>query len=241
MTRIKLLVVEKTLHDTNTLNNLVTELNYDLVARVKDKEEAKAFIHLSPPDLVLFCSSKDVVNTFSDLSETCHQKNIPFLYLCSATKRTKDEDSKPTLMLAKPLELSTLRNLSFSSIQQMSKGYSANGGEEKDFLLKENYFIKKNNTLVKVPIKNFLFIQSDGNYCAIQTDNGKFMVRRTLTWMEKTLPRKQFVRTHKSFIVKLAAVEQVAQTNAEILIQGRTIPIGRKFRDDFYDRLKVLN
>ncbi|MEL6923945.1 MAG: response regulator transcription factor [Bacteroidota bacterium] len=239
MELIRILVVEHQAGASMPIRDKIDELGFETVATVP-LVQALASVEAGAPDLVLLATNLQLSADSVALSEYCFQQQIPILIFNGISLLP---DSKATtLFLSRPVSLMDLRNLSFAGLQYLGKGLNPTAEKgERDFFVNENYFIRKNNRLIKVPIGRMHFIQSEGNYCAIQTDNGKFMVRKTLSKMEEMLPRQRFVRAHKSYIVRLAAVEAVAQTNAEIFIKGQTIPIGRKFKESFFERLSILN
>jgi two-component system LytT family response regulator len=74
------------------------------------------------------------------------------------------------------------------------------------------------------------------DYVKIHLDGQKILVTRdTLSNIEARLPRKDFIRSHRSFIVSLQKIESFTSECIEI---GRNeIPISRSFRDAVLKRL----
>ena len=77
-----------------------------------------------------------------------------------------------------------------------------------------------------------------GDYLEIHLDNNKKVTTRfTLKNIIDKLPRNQFVRVHRSYIVSLSKIENIR--NKIISTAGRSIPIGATYEDDFFKFYKA--
>ncbi len=74
-----------------------------------------------------------------------------------------------------------------------------------------------------------LYLESDGNYVKFHLESKVILERNTLARIEERLPAA-FIRCHKSFVVNKTLIDQ--QSASEVLIKGRRIPIGRKFKEN---------
>lgn len=74
-----------------------------------------------------------------------------------------------------------------------------------------------------------LYLESDGNYVKFHLDRKVILERNTLISVASRLP-PVFIRIHKSFIVNKGLIDQ--QSASEVLIKGRRVPIGRKFKEN---------
>ncbi|MBL7706818.1 MAG: response regulator transcription factor [Taibaiella sp.] len=92
--------------------------------------------------------------------------------------------------------------------------------------------------LVKVDIPQIIFIECNGNYAKIFFSRGEFyMIHISLAKLLNSLPKRSFIRVHKSYIVNLEKVQSL-DGNILGLIEGRTVQIGPSFRDDLLKRLE---
>lgn len=60
------------------------------------------------------------------------------------------------------------------------------------------------------------------------------ITKSTLLHLEEKLP-ENFLRIHKSFIINLSNIEVVE--NNKVIVEDKIIPIGNKYRKEFYERL----
>ena len=110
----------------------------------------------------------------------------------------------------------------------------------KELITKENFYIRSNNRLNRVRIGDILWIHADGNYCYIHTKNKKFAVKISLRKLAEKLSPREFIRIHKSYIVRTACIDGIDINENTACIGNHRLPIGRVYKVDLFDRLEVL-
>ncbi|MGC8803860.1 MAG: LytR/AlgR family response regulator transcription factor [Bacteroidales bacterium] len=104
---------------------------------------------------------------------------------------------------------------------------------------KNEIFIKKNSTLVKLRYDEILYIEALENYVVFNTYNEKYTVHSTMKSLVTKLP-EMFIRVHRSYIINLNAINEIDDNI--ILIRTNdgdiTIPIGKAYRDNLLNRLQ---
>ena len=79
----------------------------------------------------------------------------------------------------------------------------------------------------QIKLKNILYFQGTGNHqVMMRYNNGECAFPGSLREMEDLLPRKEFVRPHRSYIVALRAITQLDSTELT-LCNGQKIPVSR--------------
>lgn len=96
-------------------------------------------------------------------------------------------------------------------------------------------FIKTDNKMVNVALNDVLFVEGLKDYIAINTEKEKLITLETLKALEETLPKKRFVRVHKSYIVSVEKIESIERNR--IFINDAIIPIGDTYKENF---LKII-
>lgn len=95
-------------------------------------------------------------------------------------------------------------------------------------------FIRADYSLVKIMLKDILYIEGLDDYMKIHISGRKPLVARmTMKALIDKLPPKDFVRVHRSFIVPLSRIEKVR--NRMIYVGESEIPIGNSFEKAFFD------
>ena len=101
--------------------------------------------------------------------------------------------------------------------------------KEKENIITDHIFIKANNKFFRVNFSEILYIQGMKDYLKIYTTEYKLITHQTMSEMEKTLPPKQFIRVHKSYIVAAAHIKSIYGNSIEM--EKSTIPIGMVYKD----------
>ncbi len=102
---------------------------------------------------------------------------------------------------------------------------------EDDFI-----FIKSDSKMIKINIKDILFVEGLKDYISIQTHSEKLITLQNLKTFEQHLQAQQFIRVHKSYIVALNKIDTIERNR--IFIGEHIIPIGDTYREIFIKRIE---
>lgn len=97
-------------------------------------------------------------------------------------------------------------------------------------------YIKSGNQLVKVFPNEILYIEAAGNYMFFHTREKKVMSLLNAKEVLELLPRNNFVRIHKSFIISLDHIDAIERH--DVIVSGKRIPIGITYREHFLSVMK---
>lgn len=97
------------------------------------------------------------------------------------------------------------------------------------------FFIKADNKLVKIFFDEILFVEALQNYVAIHTTARKYLSYLTFRSIEDYLPADRFIRTHKSYMVSAARIDNIEGN--DIRIGDHHIPISRANKEEVMERL----
>ncbi len=94
-----------------------------------------------------------------------------------------------------------------------------------------------------IPRGSILYVQSHGDFVRIVVEDGRYLLRSTLTEVERRWEPHGFVRVHRQFVANLnQAVElrpQFGSTAELVFGDGRTIPVARRHVAELGRRLRV--
>ena len=85
-----------------------------------------------------------------------------------------------------------------------------------DMIGKEEIFIKKNSTLVRLRYDQILWVEALENYVIFNTYDDKFTIHFTMKAIEQKLPTSKFTRVHRSFIVNTGSIEVIEDNSVLI-------------------------
>ncbi len=103
---------------------------------------------------------------------------------------------------------------------------------------KEFIFIRENQKLVKIYMKDIFWIESLGDYVVIHTETKKHTIYTTLTNILAKLPKDQFVRVHRSYIVRIDKISLIEGNS--IIIKKNLIPISKSYKNILVEKLNLI-
>ena len=100
--------------------------------------------------------------------------------------------------------------------------------------------VKTGGKIKIIPVEEIQFLEAADDYVKIQTKEGTFLKKRTMSHFEDILDGQQFVRTHRSYIVNVQHITRIDPYEKEnylaVLKDGKQIPVSKSG----YARLKQV-
>lgn len=96
-------------------------------------------------------------------------------------------------------------------------------------------FLKADYKMVRVNIKDIRYVEGMSEYLRIYLDGEKkpLVTLLSMKKMEERLPKEMFMRVHRSYMVNLKKIQEVAKLR--ILMDKETyIPVGDLYKEQFY-------
>jgi len=111
-----------------------------------------------------------------------------------------------------------------------------------DQISKDEIFIKKNSSLVRLKYDEILWIEALENYVIFNTFNDRFTIHFTMKAIEQRLPARKFTRVHRSFIVNTSSINLIEDNAIIIKTQDgpKSIPIGKSYRDKLMNDINLM-
>lgn len=91
-------------------------------------------------------------------------------------------------------------------------------------------YVKSEKKMVRITIKEIIYIEGLKDYVKIHTVNSKIITYKTMTYFEEKLPASQFMRVHRSFIVSLRHI--TSYSASELTLDQDVISIGSTYLKD---------
>ena len=108
--------------------------------------------------------------------------------------------------------------------------------QEKVSEVKENsIFVRSDRKMVKVRFNEIRYVESLSDYVKIYTDKETVVTRETISNIESKLPSKEFLRTHRSYIVSINKINSF--TNEFLELDKKAIPISRSYKENVLQKL----
>ncbi len=98
--------------------------------------------------------------------------------------------------------------------------------------------IKDDERILFVPVDEIIWIEAANKYVVVYTPTGSHISRQTIQGLEDQLNPREFVRTHRSTLVRKAAVRGLHPLfhgdYIVKLVNGAEVPLSRSFRGSFF-------
>ena len=105
----------------------------------------------------------------------------------------------------------------------------ANVKQAADTPLQESFvYFRCERKMVKVMLRDILYIESMKDYVKIFTADEVVITKLSLNSVQSMLPEKEFLRTHRSYIVSASKIK--SYTHELVAINKAEIPIGKLYR-----------
>lgn len=105
--------------------------------------------------------------------------------------------------------------------------------EKNDFI-----FVRSDRKMIKIDFSEINYIESYSDYIKIHLTNKIIVTRETITNIEGKLPQKDFIRTHRSYILSLSKIDSF--TNEFVEVNKKAIPISRSYKKEVLSRLETI-
>lgn len=92
-------------------------------------------------------------------------------------------------------------------------------------------YVKSEGKILKLNRDEIRFAEAQGNNIKIVTESGTLIISMTFSAFEEQLPKTNFIRVHRSFIINTSKI-QIIEGN-RIFIGSAEIPIGSNYREQF--------
>ncbi|MFQ5639229.1 MAG: LytR/AlgR family response regulator transcription factor [bacterium] len=95
----------------------------------------------------------------------------------------------------------------------------------------ERIVVKSGSHIYIIPIEKVLFLEAQDDYVMLNTKEGPFLKQKTMKFFEEHLDPKEFVRIHRSYIVKISLIKKIELFAKEsyrvLLANGKTLPVSK--------------
>lgn len=203
----------------------------DLLKTFTNPEHALVFLKDNFVDLIFLDINMPLI---SGLQFVERLQSKPYIIFTTAYSEyaVDSYDFEAVDYLLKPIEFDRF----YKAISKVKKLIQLNHIHQ-DSLLSKFIFVKDGYRQIKVCIEDIQFVQSDGNYLHIVTNNEKVMVRMTFQNLLEKLPRKLFFRVHHSYLINFSHIQKIEDNN--IFIRDLKIPIGIKYKESLLNFLNL--
>ncbi|RXR28893.1 response regulator transcription factor [Flavobacterium piscinae] len=232
MEKIKILIVEDEMIIGANIALQLTNLGYDVLGVIPRAEEVLPKIHQTLPDILLL----DIyLKGDLDGIELAHiiQKefNIPIIYLTANADEAhfnRAKTTNPYAFISKPFKKLDLQHAIELTILRIQEEKKSEINELETFVMSDSIFIRSHDKMIKVNINDILYIEAERNYCKIHCKDKEHLIVSTLKDLEEKLNVKNLMRIHRSFIINMHHIDEIATSH--LVIAKKAIPVSSELK-----------
>ena len=246
-TLVRILVVEDEMIIGAKISMQLTNLGYEVTGILPRGEEALLQIEETMPDIVLLdINLKGALDGIQTAERLMQRHSIPIIYLTANSDEAtfnRAKHTKPAAFIAKPYKQLDLQRAIELTISRMAETETVappekEPGQEQPFILSDRLFVRYQEKMVKIMIADILYIEANRNYSRIFTNSKEYLLAVTLKTIEEKLNLLLFMRVHRSYLVNITQVDEVAESH--VIIASKHIPLGAGMRDHLLQRIKTF-
>jgi len=246
-TLIKSRVVEDEMIIGAKISMQLTSLGYEVTGILPRGEEAILHIKENKPDIILLdINLKGELDGIETARRVQQFADIPIIYLTANSDEATFNRAKPTrpsAFIAKPfkqLDLQRAIELTISRMAENATGLNPENdtAEEQPFLLSDRIFVRYKEKMIKIMLADILYMEADRNYSHIFTSSREYVLSIPLKTIEEKMSMQWFMRIHRSYLINITHVDEVAENH--VIIAKKNVPIGTGMREQLMNRIQTL-
>ncbi|WP_299518999.1 LytTR family DNA-binding domain-containing protein [Winogradskyella sp.] len=213
--------------------------NFEIAAQCKNAIEAFNFIRNNSVDLVFLDINMPEISGIAFAKSI--NKDIRIIFTTAYRDYAVEGfDLQAVDYLLKPIAFDRLLKAvnRYFEITRNSNITSSTIPERQDFI-----FVRSNRRMLKVDFEAIIYIESLSDYIKIHLHSPSksnsietIITRETISAIEAKLPKQQFLRIHRSYIVGLSKIQSF--TNEEVTVNRIALPISRSYRKEVLKHLE---
>ena len=250
MAKTKVVIVEDESIVAKDIQNCLENLGYTVPTIVATGEKAIQAVEEHKPDLVLMdIILKGEMNGIDAATFIKDTYNIPVIFLTANADDTtvnKAKLAEPYGFIIKPYRDKELQTTIEMVLYKHEK--VAEIKKERDFYnaivenreVKDSIYVRSDYRLNRIKFEDIYFIEALKDYVIINTADNSYTTHTTMKEIISILPARDFVRVHRSFIVRLDKIFSIKYPDLVIEGKKKVIPIGGLYKKELYSRLNFI-
>ncbi len=241
-----ILIVEDEMIIAANISMQLTNLGYKVVGIIPRAEEVLPMVRQQIPDIILMdINLKGDLDGIEVAQLIQKEFKIPIIFLTANSDETHFNRAKavnPYGFISKPfkkLDLQRMIELTLIRIQEeKSIEKVLELAPEEPFVLSDSIFVRSHDKMIKVFINDILYIEAERNYCKIHCKDKEHLLVTTLKDLEEKLNKNLFLRIHRSFIINLSHIDEIATSH--LVIAKKAIPISPDLKKQLLQHIQKI-
>lgn len=252
MEKLNIFIVEDESIVAKDIQNNLIKLGYNVVGIANNGKDAIEQIKETNPDVVLMDIMIKGDLTGIEVAEQVRKHiSVPVIFLTAYADEStlsRAKVTEPYGYILKPfkeidlhstIEMAVYKHQKDSALQK-ERDFLYSLVENKDGSQSDILFVKANSRLVKVYLKDIYYVEALKDYVIINTQYARYTVHSTMKDIEKKLGTIEFIRVHRSYIVRIDKIQAIENQTVVLENEKKALPVGGSYRDELLGKLNLL-
>ncbi|WP_284652016.1 LytR/AlgR family response regulator transcription factor [Flavobacterium terrisoli] len=224
------LIVEDEMIIAANIAMQLNNLGYQVNGIIPRAEEVLPHIKQQVPDILLMdINLKGEMDGIELASLIRAEYKIPIIYLTANSDEAhfnRAKSTNPYAFISKPfkkIDLQRAIELTLIRVAEEKNTKTTDVIPDDTFVLSDAIFVRSHDKMVKINISDILYIEAERNYCKIHCKDKEHLLVSTLKDLEEKLTVNHLMRIHRSFMVNLFHIDEIA--NSHVVIARKAIPL----------------
>jgi DNA-binding LytR/AlgR family response regulator len=171
-----------------------------------------------------------------DFIKTLNQKSRVILTTAYKEFALEGYELYVTDYLLKPVRLPRF----IMAVQKVIEQVNATQPAQQDVSVQDYIFVKTETKgkLLKIILSEIDYIESEKNYMAIHCNGKKILVFTSMRELEERLPKQEFIRVHKSYIIPIAKITGIEGNTIRLRNSDTGIILGENYKSALMEKIK---
>lgn len=243
---ITILIVEDEMIIAANIAMQLSNLGYKILGIIPRADDVVSEIRQNQPDIILLdINLKSEIDGIEVAQLIQKEFKIPIIFLTANADEAHFNRAKsvnPYAFISKPfkkLDLQRAIELTIIRIEEekeLEKNAVVN--TETPFVLSDCIFVRSFDKMIKVALNDILYIEAERNYCKIHCKDKEHLLVTTLKDLEEKLTDKNMLRIHRSFIINLSHIDEIATSH--VVIAKKAIPISADLKRNLLQHIQKI-
>ncbi len=247
MSKIKAVIIDDEKLGRDIIKNYLARFDViELAAECSNGFEGIKAINDLKPDLIFLDIQMPKISGF-EMLEIIEEPPVIIFTTAFDQYALKAFEVNATDYLLKPFSLERFTEAVNKAVKQIeikepfavkAEALVKTNDEREGYL--DRIVVKMNQKISIIPVSEISYLEAQDDYVMIHSAQGRFLKQKTMRFFEEHLDPKEFVRIHRTHIVKLDKVKQIELFEKEsyrvILHSGEKLPVSKSG----YQKLKEI-
>jgi two-component system LytT family response regulator len=240
---IRTLIIDDEQHARSYLRELLGgDVDVTIVGEASNGVEGRDLIRKLSPDLVFLDIQMPALGGFELVEQVETDRMTIFIFVTGYSEHAvKAFEVEAVDYLCKPFDKDRLSISLERAMRRLSTRDTASGGQADSNHWLSRLAIKEENGIVFVPVEQILWIEAANKYVVVHTSNHHHIARQTIKNLEDNLDPQQFLRIHRSILVRKSAVRGLHPLfHGDYIVRltnGTELTLSRNFRESFFNQM----